>query len=598
MSESNSDNKWSFKSNIDRKKIIKGIKKAETATIKHTHKFLIKRWENVREVQSKVAFWILLMGLLIASTGFQMMWFQKSYLTKTPSDNSSYAEAVIGPVETMNPILASSSAEQSVGYLVFSSLLKYDTSGNLNYDLANNVSVDESGKVYTINIKSGVLWHDGENLTAEDVAFTINLIKDPDTNARISGWTNVSVEVVDKTTLKLSLLSTYAPFKHLLTFPILPKHILKDVEPGQIREANFSQNPIGSGPFRFRFIQKVDDSGVQKIIYLARNEDYYRSNIDLSKIQLNVYSSVSEIKDALSKNIINATSELSSIDIKDIDTDRYNTIVSSVQSGVYAIINTKRSILGDVNLRKALRFATDIESIVAELPEGTKSLDLPFLDGQLFGDDIPTVPKFSLEEASSLLDNAGWALNDDGTRSKDGAKLELSVVTMKSGEFERVLEVLSSQWRKVGISIKTKVLDTAELTQNVVQTVLQPRDFDVLIYRLEIGADPDVYVYWNSTQATMNGFNFSNYSNIISDDALTSARSRTEKDIRNAKYITFAKQWINDVPAIGLYQSTMQYVYGKNVKTFDSSNKLVSPINRYADIYDWSVGEETVYKTP
>ena len=169
---------------------------------------------------------------------------------------------------------------------------------------------------------------------------------------------------------------------------------------------------------------------------------------------------------------------------------------------------------------------------------------------------------------------------------------------MKGSEFESVLEILSNQWRAVGVDVETKVVDLSDITQNVVQNILQPRNYDVLIYQLDIGADPDVYAYWDSTQMTSNGLNYSNYSNIISDDALTSARSRVEPDIRNAKYITFVKQWINDVPAIGLYQSTIQYVYSVNVHAFNKSNVLVSPVDRYSDILRWSVGDKTVYKTP
>ena len=131
-----------------------------------------------------------------------------------------------------------------------------------------------------------------------------------------------------------------------------------------------------------------------------------------------------------------------------------------------------------------------------------------------------------------------------------------------------------------------------------VQNILQPRNFDVLLYQLNIGADPDVYAYWHSSQASMQGQNYSNYSNAISDDALNSARARTEPDLRNAKYITFAKQWLADVPAIGLYQSTTQYVVSRNAHSFDNSNILISPVDRYSDVLNWSVGNSNVYKTP
>ena len=169
---------------------------------------------------------------------------------------------------------------------------------------------------------------------------------------------------------------------------------------------------------------------------------------------------------------------------------------------------------------------------------------------------------------------------------------------MKDSEFERVVEILSSQWRALGITIDVQVLDPTDVAQNVVQNILQPRNYDVLLYQLNIGADPDVYAYWHSSQAVPQGSNFSNYSNAISDDALSSARSRIEPALRNAKYITFAKQWLSDVPAIGIYQSTSQYVNSVKVNSFNSSNILISPIDRYSDILNWSAGSRGVYKTP
>ena len=132
----------------------------------------------------------------------------------------------------------------------------------------------------------------------------------------------------------------------------------------------------------------------------------------------------------------------------------------------------------------------------------------------------------------------------------------------------------------------------------VVQDYLQPRNFDVLLYELTIGADPDIYAYWHSSQATMRGLNFSNYSNDIADDALSSARLREELDLRNAKYVSFAQQWLEDAPAIGLYQPVFQYVHNKGSVTMGEDLRLISPRDRYADVLYWTVNNSPVYKTP
>lgn len=599
MAEDNREKRrWLLpKPNLNQKIIIKNLRKAESATIRHTHKFIVKRWNNVREVQSRVIFWIIAMGLLIAATGFQLMWYQQSYLTDASSVDGSYAEAVLGPVNTLNPIFASSSAEQSAGYLMFSSLLRYDKTGKLNYDLATNIKVNAENTKYTVDIRSDAKWSDGVSLTTKDIAFTIGLIKNSDTNSIATGWNSVSANVISDTIIEFTLPSTYAAFKHALTFPILPEHILGSVAPGAVHENSFSQNPIGSGPFKLRFVQNVDTNAGREIIYLARNDQYYGGTASLAKFQLNVYNTTGEIISALSSNTVDATADLSPIDIDQVDQGRYSISISPFQSGVYALFNTKSLILNDLGLRQALRSATNTQVVLDKLSDGTLPLNLPFTVNQLTG-EIPVAPGFDLVSAKKMLEDAGWILNSNNVRVKGGTELKISVVAMKGNEFEAVLESLAGQWRAAGFAVETQVLDPTNATQNIVQGILQPRNYDVLIYRLNIGADPDVYAYWDSNQATVKGLNFSNYSNIISDNALASARSRVEPDIRNAKYITFANQWLADVPAVGLYQSTLQYVYRDNVHSLGKSNILISPVDRFSDVLNWSVGSRTVYKTP
>jgi peptide/nickel transport system substrate-binding protein len=160
------------------------------------------------------------------------------------------------------------------------------------------------------------------------------------------------------------------------------------------------------------------------------------------------------------------------------------------------------------------------------------------------------------------------------------------------------LRFFIGQWRQLGITINTNIVDTNDRSSNFVQNVLQPRNYDVLLYELNIGADPDVYAYWHSSQANQNGFNFSNYKNSAADASLTSARSRVEPELRNVKYKAFAKQWIDDVPAIGLYQSVAEYVASKKVQSIKSNTTLVSADDRYANVLYWSVNEASVYKTP
>lgn len=572
------------------------MKKAETATVKHANRFILKRWNNVREVRRIIALWVLAVGVLIGAAGLQLMWNQRSYQTAAGALGSTYAEAVLGPIDTLNPLFASTNAELALDQLLFSRLLAYDTSGNLNHDIATNVSVNSTGTIYTISLRSDVRWHDGRQLTAKDVVFTAELMKDSSARSEIRGWTDITVAEVNSTTVTFTLPSAYAAFEHALTFPILPEHILAGVEPNAIREHAFSSAPVGSGPFAFRLAQDVDATNDRKIIHLVANESYYRGSPKLARFQVHAYPTRESITQALALREVNAAGGLTQADTQAIQNAQYTVTSQPIQNGVYALLNTESAILSDVAVRRALQRATNTQEIRDKLGDDVPSLDLPFTNGQVAA-DMPERPAYSLDESTKLLDDAGWTVQG-GVRKKDGVELRLSVVTTKDAEYERVLETLIGQWRQLSIVVDEQIIDASDPAQNFTQAVLQQRNFDVLLYQLAIGRDPDVYAYWHSSQATARGLNFSNYSNAVSDDALSSARGNVTSELRDAKYITFARQWLNDAPAIGLYQSSALYVHSYGVRGYDNEATLVSPYHRYSSVLQWTVGSRTVYKTP
>jgi len=582
---------------IDNRKINKHVKKIEGATIKHTHKFLVERWGNVLEVRRQVVTWILIIAVLIAATSMQLFWNNTNYTTNAPAKNSSYAEAVLGPIETLNPLFASTQAEKSADYLIFSRILNYDSSGNLNYDLASNLSIDKSGKIYKVSIRPNVLWHDGERLTTKDIAYTIELLKNKELHSFVTGWDKISIKVIDEYNMDFILKDVYAPFKHALTFPIVPSHILSDIKPSEIRESSFSQNPIGSGPFKFKFIQKPDNLSTDKVVYLSRNQDYYRSIVNLSSFQLHTYKDSESILKALSRGEVNAATSFNSVESKALDSDKFITLSQPINSGVYAIFNMNNAILSDKNIRKALQVGVNVEEIKQKIDNKAPDLYLPFIIDQISG-KLPPKPSYDVSSANKILSDLGWKLNKNKIREKKNKELKITITTVKNSELESVAKILGSQWRSLGVVVEIKVIDPDDVSQNFTQTVLQPRNYDILLYKLDIGADPDMYAYWHSSQISNSGLNLANYSSLISDDALLSARDIMDNKLRNAKYLTFARQWLNDIPAVGLYQSTMQYSMSKNTYSFLPSHKLITPIDRYNNIADWASGSQIVYKTP
>lgn len=580
------------------KDLSKRLKKAEGATVKHARRFLVRRVESAKEVRRHIAAWTIAVGVVLLATGIQFYWYQTGYRTTAAERGGTYAEAVQGPVSTLNPLFAQTSAEESASELLFSRLLRYDETGHLNYDLADSMTLSDDQKTYTLTIRPDARWHDGLYVRARDVVFTVNLIKDSATRATITGWSSVKVSEVDARTVRFELPAVYAPFTQAIEqLPILPEHILRDVAPADLREASFSSKPVGSGPFAFRTLQEVNVTNGRKIVHLVRNNDYYGGIAKLDRFQLHVYESSDAIKNALRLGEVTAATDLTITDTQTIDSERYVSGYQSVNSGVYALFNTSSTVLKDVTVRRALQVGTDTAAVRSALADKVQGLDLPFLASQVEGVQLPSAPVYDVARANALLDEAGWK-REGNVRVKDGKTLQLNVVTTKNNDLEAVLTVLSTQWTALGVSLTTTIVDPTDPLQNVAQNILQPRKYDVLVYRLALGGDPDVYAYWHSSQAS-NGYNFSNYANAISDEALVGARNRIEANLRGAKYATFAKQWLQDAPAVGLYQSTSQYVHSKNVDPWKlSSLSMISSTDRYTHVTSWTVGSRLVFVTP
>jgi peptide/nickel transport system substrate-binding protein len=459
------------------------------------------------------------------------------------------------------------------------------------------MQIDDSGKVYTVTLRPNVYWHDGKPLTAKDVAFTVNLIKKPAALSPLRiNWQDVQVKAISDTAVEFQLPAPYAAFPYALTFAVLPAHILGGVPAGAVRENTFSRYPVGSGPFAFRLLQTAGIGG-HKIVQMAAFNKYYKGTPAVNRFEIHAYPTHEQAAKSLETSEVNAASGVPATSVARLQKEDYSVSTHPVDSGVYALLNVSQPILQDKTVRQALQVGTDTAALRRRLVVRVPRLDLPFVSGQLTGSDVPTAPAPDQAKAAALLDQAGWKLVD-GVRQKDGNKLSLTITTTKDDQYEKIASGLAEQWRNLGMAITVNVIDTSQPGANFVQNILQPRSYDVLVYELLIGADPDVYAYWHSSQISSTGYNFSNYSNPTADAALVSARSRSEPELRNAKYKTFARQWLEDVPAIGIYQPVVIYAANQHVVSLESSMPFVTPSDHYATVLDWSVRQRTVYKTP
>lgn len=580
---------------LDRKRHAKRLHKVEMATRRHAHRFIVRRIDNVRLAAREITIWLVLVGLIIGGIGVQLLWGQGGYVASAERAGGVYVEGAQGEIKSINPLFVTTNAEASVARLIFSSLYSYDTTGALSQDVATGMQVDSSQRVYTVTLRDNIKWHDGKKLTAKDVVFTINLIKNPTVHSPLRvNWLDVSVKAIDDKTVQFALPAVYAAFPHALTFPIVPEHLLKDVAVSAFRESSYSLAPVGSGPFVFKRLQEADTVSRQRVVHLQSNPHYYKGAPKIARFELHAYPDEAALVQAVNAGELSGASDISVTGARDIKQRRMNVTPLMLDSGVYLILNTKSDILKDVAVRRALQQATDVAAIQKELGGGVRSLEGPLLKNQVTGADVPKVPAMDIQKAAETLDAAGWKLSGSN-RVKDGKKLEFTVTTTKKKEYESVLSLITEQWRKVGVTVHANAVETASGgASSFDQNVLQSRNFDILLYELAIGADPDVYAYWYSSSR----YNFSGYANTFADTSLVSARSRLEPELRNAKYKQFIKQWLEDAPAVALYQPAVEYVTSEDMHTVQPGLTLVSNADRYAGIQHWSVTQDQVYKTP
>jgi peptide/nickel transport system substrate-binding protein len=202
-------------------------------------------------------------------------------------------------------------------------------------------------------------------------------------------------------------------------------------------------------------------------------------------------------------------------------------------------------------------------------------------------------PVTNVSEAARMLDLSGWVIGLDGVREQSKQPLTLNVVSVKDSDYEIAANNLVEQWRSIGIDAQLVLADINTFQQNF----LIPRNYDVLVYQLQLGADADEYVYWHSSGAKAQGLNFSNYTSPVADLALIRGRSQVNPAAREEQYKIFADAWTNDVPAIALYRTNMYSLKAGNIRAYGSW-PMPSEADRYRDVINWTVNNTILNRTP
>jgi len=502
----------------------------------------------------------------------------------------------------INPILSiTRPIDKLISSVIFSSLFTYDNQGQLVNDLTKDYSISDDGKKYTLRLKEGVLWHDGQPLTASDIVFTVNLLQDSSYNpVGTKDWNNEKIKISnpDDKTIVFDLSEPYAPFLNKLTFGILPKHIWTDISSDQFPLTKLNLEPVGSGPFIFDDIKKSPTGDITSYKLIA-NTNYYDQQPYLEKITFKFYPD--------QESLITAYNQKEITGFNFSDYEKVSEYQAKNDTSVYAInipqyfpvlLNQTKSIpLADEKVRQALQYATNRDELVEKIFHGYADkiyspLIKPFISEEFnYKEELV---KYSQDDANKLLEESGWKKEDNKQfRKKDNEELKIKLVTTNTGDLLKTVELLKKQWAEVGINVEIIQSDDK---LNIRQKYLNPREYESLLLGLEYsGNDPNLFFFWHSTGKKNPGLNFTLYDNEKTDKLLEESKKITNHSEKNKKYVEVSNQLLEDNPALFLYSPKYLYVINNKIQGINLQ-AIIKASDRFNEITNWYTKTKRIRK--
>lgn len=579
---------------IIRRKLDRSGKKANG----HIQHWTRARLDNLQAVRRNVIWWILAVGVLLILSVVELSIGKQKLLTMAVTNGGSYVEGAVDKVTTLNPLFATTETEVAASNLLYRGLFTYDRLNHLTGDLVSTWSTTD-GQTWDIKLRDDVYWNDGRKITADDVIFTLNLIKNTATGSPLrNNFAEVTAKKIGDFELKFTLPVPYMSFPYSLTAGILPKHVLGRVAPVDLDSylsTNFSKTVV-SGPFQYA--SHVTLANGQTAWQFSPNPRF-ANQPKIASLTIRTYDSERGLIAGLNSGEVNAAAGISATDAAHLKTGQHLS-QATLSDGVFAIFNTDSSLLSNGDLRAALRLGTDRSALRAAATvhspklSPVQSLETPITNGIYDSVDAMEQPAFDRKSAANKMTALGWKLNTKtGFREKDGQRLSISLVTIANSDYTPVADALADQWRQLGVDVNLTKADPSTADDEY----LESRNYDVLVYDLHLGADPDETAYWSSTQIGDHESNFANYSDRRADLALAAGLRQIDALAREARYDTFIQRWQENIPAIALYQPKYYYVTTGDVRGLNSDD-LVSPSSRFREVSDWSVLSNATNLTP
>ncbi|MFA6258397.1 MAG: ABC transporter substrate-binding protein [Candidatus Paceibacterota bacterium] len=538
--------------------------------------------------------------LFITSTLYVLNTVNQNISVKVARNGGTITEGIIGTPRFINPILAFSDVDKDLTTLIYSGLLRKDREGQFIPDIAEKYEVSEDGLSYLFTIKDEVYFHDGKEITADDIIFTTEETKNTLVkNLNGSSFEGIKIEKIDEKNVKFSMDRPDSSFLEKTTFGIMPKHLWEGF-PMELSPLN--TDPIGSGPFRIKKIKK-DSEEIVKSYELESFKDFALGKPYINKFIIKFYPNEEELITALKSGEVEQISQISSENAKNLE-EKYR-IESYILPRVFGLFfnQNENQIFIDKNVISAINLILDKKQIVEEVLFGYGTDINSPIPKNMKGEKISNDKNLSYEEkvkkALELLEKSRWEKNEDGFLEKNDilnkktitTPLSFSISTSNSSELKKIAQIIKEDLELIGIKVEVKTFELGDLNQSVIR----PRNFDSLLFGEIINHESDLFAFWHSSQRKDPGLNIASYTNVKVDKILEEAITTLQKEKREEKYTQFEEEIQKSMPAVFIYSPSLIYIVKNDLKGLSEKN-IISPKDRFLDSYLWYLNVENVWK--
>ncbi|MRX73603.1 peptide-binding protein [Bacillus lacus] len=505
---------------------------------------------------------------------------EKKEAIEKPQQGGDLIVGSTGSPTLFNPLYSTDTSSTDIEGFIYDGLVSADTEFEPALHLAEDIQQSEDGLTYTVKIRKGVTFHDGEELSADDVIFTYSIPLNKDyAGERGSSFDMIeSINKVDEYTVDFKLKQKDASFYAVsLSYGILPEHILKDVPVADLGENEFNtKKPVGTGPFKFA---EWKDGQYVKVV---ANEDYFLGRPHLDSVTYKIVPDMDALIAQLQAGDVHYVPAVPSTDIETVK----NFKGIKVESGLglnYSYIgwNEKNELFQDVKVRQALTHAIDRETIVASVLNGEGEVahvpESPL--SWAYSNDVPKFG-YDTEKAKQLLGEAGWKdSNGDGILDKEGKKFSFTLKTNQGNKVrEDVAVIVQQQLKEVGIEVKPEIVEWSAF----IEQISAPNwNYEAMILGWSLATFPDQYDIFHSSQMEQ-GLNFVWWENEEADKLINEARQILDREEYKNAYTDIYKIIAEEQPYTFLYYPNVHNAMPDALEGYEFHAK-----NDFYKIYHW-----------